>query len=44
MLDPALITQLRVDEIWELCDELVTAHAEVLPQWATVRLGNPNGG
>lgn len=39
MLDPALITQLTVGQIWELCDELVTAHAAVLPAWATERLG-----
>lgn len=43
MLDPALITQLTVNQIWELCDELVTAHKAVLPEWATVRLGVPNG-
>ena len=34
MLDPSTAATLTVDEIWALCDALVEAHGELLPEWA----------
>ena len=31
MVDPNTAASLTVDQIWELCDELTTAHGELLP-------------
>ena len=31
MVDPNTAATLSVDEIWNLCDELTTAHGELLP-------------
>jgi alpha-galactosidase len=32
MVDPNTAATLTVDQIWELCDELTTAHADLLPE------------
>jgi alpha-galactosidase len=32
MLDPNTAASLRVDQIWDLCDALVTAHGDLLPE------------
>ncbi|WP_308467241.1 alpha-glucosidase/alpha-galactosidase [Rathayibacter soli] len=34
MLDPNAAATLTVDQIWELCDAMVTAHGDLLPAWA----------
>ncbi len=34
MLDPNAASTLTVDAIWELCDAMVAAHGDLLPQWA----------
>lgn len=35
MVDPNTAASLTVDQIWEMCDALVTAHSDALPSWAT---------
>ena len=32
MLDPNTAATLTVDEIWQLCAELTTAHGDLLPE------------
>ena len=32
MVDPNTAATLTVDQIWELCDELTTAHGDLLPE------------
>jgi len=32
MVDPNTAATLTVDQIWELCDELTTAHGSLLPE------------
>ncbi len=34
MMDPNAASTLTVDAIWELCDAMVAAHGELLPEWA----------
>jgi alpha-galactosidase len=34
MLDPHTAATLTVDEIWRLCDDLVLAHGDLMPEWA----------
>lgn len=36
MLDPNAASTLTVDAIWNLCDAMVAAHGELLPEWARV--------
>lgn len=38
MLDPNTAASLTVDRIWEMCNELVAAHGDLLPAWARVQL------
>jgi alpha-galactosidase len=34
MLDPHTSATLTVDQIWALCDDLVRAHGDLMPEWA----------
>lgn len=34
MMDPNTAATLTVDEIWSMCDDLVAAHGDLLPEWA----------
>lgn len=33
MLDPHIAAVLEVDQIWSLCDDLVAAHGDLMPDW-----------
>ncbi len=39
MLDPHTAATLTLDQIWEMCDELIAAHSELLPPLASVQAG-----
>ena len=34
MVDPNTAASLTVDQIWDMCDALVTEHGDALPLWA----------
>nr|WP_042179950.1 alpha-glucosidase/alpha-galactosidase [Kibdelosporangium sp. MJ126-NF4]CEL14116.1 Alpha-galactosidase [Kibdelosporangium sp. MJ126-NF4]CTQ88483.1 Alpha-galactosidase (EC 3.2.1.22) [Kibdelosporangium sp. MJ126-NF4] len=34
MLDPNAAASLTVDQIWDLCDDMVAAHGDLMPEWA----------
>jgi alpha-galactosidase len=34
MVDPNTAASLTVDQVWDMCDALVTAHGDALPSWA----------
>jgi alpha-galactosidase len=34
MLDPHTAASLTLDQIWGMCDDLVAAHGDLLPEWA----------
>jgi alpha-galactosidase len=34
LLDPHTAAELTVDQIWQLCDDLVRAHGDLMPEWA----------
>jgi alpha-galactosidase len=34
MLDPHTAASLTLDQIWAMCDDLVAAHGDLLPEWA----------
>ncbi|MEO5743678.1 MAG: hypothetical protein ABIQ53_03680 [Terracoccus sp.] len=34
MLDPNAAATLTVTQIWDMCDDLVAAHGDLLPEWA----------
>jgi alpha-galactosidase len=38
MLDPHTAATLTVDQIWQLCDDLVLAHGDLMPDWARAPL------
>ena len=33
MMDPHTAAELDLDQIWQLVDDLITAHREWLPEW-----------
>jgi alpha-galactosidase/6-phospho-beta-glucosidase family protein len=39
MLDPHTAATLELDQIWQLCDELLQAHADILPAFAPALVG-----
>ncbi|MGW3095046.1 alpha-galactosidase [Streptomyces sp. NPDC001102] len=40
MTDPATAAALPVEDIWRLCDDMVTAHGDLLPPGLRIRLGS----
>lgn len=38
MVDPNTAASLTVNQIWDLCNDLVAAHGELLPDWARTPL------
>jgi alpha-galactosidase len=40
MTDPATAATLPVEDIWRLCDDMVTAHGEFLQPGLRARLGS----